>query len=85
MSNQATSVNNPQQQPTSGEHCLMRVSGDGPIVTKTDAEAIEKMVGNTYVTEMATRNIKDFKTRSRSNVVPRVAKRIEGEERKTKD
>ena len=40
---------------------------------------------NAFVTEMATRNIKDFKTRSRTNMVPRVAKRIDGQERKAKD
>lgn len=35
---------------------------------------------NAYVSEMAGKNIKDFKVRARGNVVPRVAKRITIEE-----
>jgi len=40
---------------------------------------------NDFVSEMAMKNIKDFKGRSRANIVPRVAKRIDKEERKNKD
>ena len=38
------------------------------------------MMDNTYVSEMAGKNVKDFKVRARSNVMPRVAKRINKEE-----
>jgi len=34
---------------------------------------------------MSTKNIGDFQARSRTNVVPRVAKRINDEERRTRD
>lgn len=40
---------------------------------------------NEFVSEMASKNIKDFKGRTRANIVPRVAKRIDKEERKNKD
>ena len=40
---------------------------------------------NTFVREMASHNLKDFKARSRAKIVPRVAKRLEIEEQKTRD
>ena len=51
----------------------------------TNSVTAEKLLDNAFVSEMALRNIKDFKTRSRTNMVPRVAKRIDREERRTKD
>ena len=47
--------------------------------------ALDKLMDNAFVSEMAGRNIKDFKGRSRTNMVPRVAKRIVQEERRVKD
>ena len=40
---------------------------------------------NAYVTEMATRTLKDFKTKSRANQVGRVAKRMNQFEKKKQD
>ena len=52
----------------------------------TIRQAIEQnLADNTFVSEMASKTIKDFKTRSRSRVLPRVARRINQEERRTKD
>lgn len=76
------------QLPESKEYSLVKSSGEDQI--PKDALAIKtnndlSSSTNAFVTEMATRNIKDFKTRSRTNMVPRVAKRIDGQERKFKD
>lgn len=43
------------------------------------------ITSNTFNSEMAMRNLKDFKGRSRTNMVPRVAKRINDVEKKAKD
>ena len=56
------------------------------MTTKRDPEdACDVLLKNSYVSEMALRNLRDFKSRSRSNVVPRVAKRINMHERRFKD
>ena len=62
----------------SHEFTLMRKAAEG-------IENEEKTQNNVFVTEMAMKNIKDFKQRSRTNIVPRVAKRLDVEERRTKD
>ena len=62
----------------SHEFTLMRKAAEG-------IENEEKAQNNVFVTEMAMKNIKDFKQRSRTNIVPRVAKRLDVEERRTKD
>lgn len=62
----------------SHEFTLMRKATEG-------IENEEKTQNNVFVTEMAMKNIKDFKQRSRTNIVPRVAKRLDVEERRTKD
>ena len=55
-------------------------------LSKRDAEDnCDVLLKNSYVSEMALRNLRDFKSRSRSNVVPRVAKRINMHERRFKD
>lgn len=43
------------------------------------------MQDNAFTSEMASKNIKDFKDRARGNVVPRVAKRINIEELRNKE
>lgn len=48
-------------------------------------DSFDARLDNAFVSEMAVKNIKDFKGRSRTNMVPRVAKRINQEERRTKD
>ena len=54
--------------------------------TKRDPEdTCDVLLKNSYVSEMALRNLRDFKSRSRSNIVPRVAKRINMHERRFKD
>ena len=72
------------QLPESKEFSLVKSSGEDQIpkealAIKTNNDLSSST--NAFVTEMATRNIKDFKTRSRTNMVPRVAKRIDGQER----
>ena len=55
-------------------------------MSKRDPEdTCDVLLKNSYVSEMALRNLRDFKSRSRSNVVPRVAKRINMHERRFKD
>ena len=59
---------------------------DTNMTTKRDPEdTCDVLLKNSYVSEMALRNLRDFKSRSRSNVVPRVAKRINMHERRFKD
>ena len=48
-------------------------------------DTCDVLLKNSFVSEMALRNLRDFKSRSRSNVVPRVAKRINLHERRFKD
>lgn len=40
---------------------------------------------NEFVSEMASKQIRDFKGRSRTNIVPRIAKRIRIEEKRGKE
>ena len=65
---------------------MMRTSGEQTIRPTGGVLPIERMLhDNAFVSEMALKNIKDFKGRTRANMVPRVAKRIDKEERKNKD
>ena len=48
-------------------------------------DSFDGHMDNAFVSEMAVKTFKDFKGRSRTNMVPRVAKRINQEERRTKD
>ena len=55
-------------------------------LTKRDPEdTCDVLLKNSYVSEMALRNLRDFKSRARSNIVPRVAKRVNMHERRFKD
>jgi len=56
------------------------------IATSTDEfYQTDKSLRNAFSSEMAQKTIKDFKGRSRTNMVSRVAKRIKLEEKRTKD
>ena len=50
------------------------------MLNSTTLDGTMGILDNAYVSEMAVKNIKDFKMRARGNVVPRVAKRISKEE-----
>ena len=65
------------------KEALSRKDGDMSMyaIAKSIDEATSvHQMDNAFVTEMASKNIKDFKVRARGNVVPRVAKRITIEE-----
>ena len=60
------------------KEALQKKTGDNTATGSLDEATI--MMDNAYVSEMACKNIKDFKERARGNVMPRVAKRITIEE-----
>ena len=45
----------------------------------------QDFLNNAFSSEMAGKTISDFKFRSRKNIVPRVSKRIDRDEKRTKD
>ena len=67
------------------EFALLKSGEDLIENTASESQSNVKIIQNKYVDEMASKTIKDFKKRSRSNVTARVAKRIDDSQRRAKE
>ena len=69
----------------SEEFSLINQSKQLTIHQTNSAETADMFSKNEFVSEMASKQIRDFKGRSRTNIVPRIAKRIRIEEKRGKE